>query len=84
MALQVDGPNIEPALSPYPPCTRPAVLAGNPPRSLHPRPRPALQMCLAGSPPRPVGCGTRGAGRGGTARADLSFFKKMDKSDRVT
>ncbi len=53
-ALWVDGPNIEPALSPYPP------------RSPHPRlsarTRPASQKFLAGSSP-PVGCRTHGAGR---------------------
>ena len=56
MALRVDGPNIEPTLSPYPPRPRPAVLAGNPPRSPHPRllacTQPTPQKCFAGSPPR--------------------------------
>ncbi len=67
MALRADGPNIEPALSPYPPCTHPAVLVGN-------RTRPAPQMCLAGSPPCPAGCGTRGAGWSSPRRPPLHSY----------
>ncbi len=54
MVLWVDGPNIEPTLSPYPPFPHPAVHAGNPPHSPHPRllarSCPALQKCLAERP----------------------------------
>ncbi len=59
VALWVDGPNIEPTLSPYPPRTCPTVLAGNPPRSPHPR-------LLAHTRPAPRAAGL--TGRGGAER----------------
>ncbi len=78
MALRVDGPNIEPTLSPYPPRPCPAALVGNLPHSLHQRLlariRPALQKCLAGSSPHPTGCGTRRAGRSGTSRLSICIL----------
>ena len=70
-ALRVDGPNTEPALSPYPPRTRPTVLAGNPPCSPHPRLlAPPRKCALRVACPAPQAAGP--AGRGGAARADLS------------
>ena len=62
MALRIDGPNIKPALSPYPSRTRPAVLAGNPPRSPQPTPKafsphlphPAVGSALQVGPPPPI------------------------------